>query len=62
MSTLPGGEQLERRRRVGRDLDVDVEPGLREVAVGERLVDADVVGVGEPVEHQRQRLVSPGRR
>ena len=53
---LAGREQLQRQRRVGRHLDVDVETGLLEVALGQRLVDADVVGVGEPVEHQRQRL------
>ena len=36
---LAGLQQLQRQRRVGRDLDVDVEAGLLEVAVGQRLVE-----------------------
>ena len=53
---LARGQQLERVGRVGRHLDVHVEARLGEVALGERLVDPDVVGVREPVEHQRELL------
>ena len=58
---LARGQQLERVGRVGRHLDVHVEARLGEVAFRERLVDPDVVGVREPVEHQRQLLRAAGR-
>ena len=37
-------------------------PAWREVAVGQRPVEADVVGIGQPVEHQAERLGLGGRR
>ncbi len=47
--------------RIRGHLDVHVQPGALEVALGERAVDADVVRVREPVEHQRGRLSAPWR-
>ena len=58
---LAGGQQLEWARRIRGNLHVDVEAGSPEVPVGQRLVDPDVVGVGEPVEHHRERLGSSRR-
>ena len=53
---LAGGDQLDRRRRVGRRADADVEAGFLEVAELLRHVDPGVVGVGVEVERQAERL------
>ena len=57
---LAGRQQLERRGGIARRLDLDVEPGAAEGAVGLGRVDPRVVGVGEVVEHEPQALL--GRR
>ena len=59
---LARGQQLERARGIRRHLDVNAEARPREIALGQGLVDPHMVGVGEPVEHQRQRLGAPSRR
>jgi hypothetical protein len=51
-------EQLQRRGRVGWHLQVDIEPGAFEVAPALRGVEADVVGVGQVVEHDGQLLLA----
>ena len=53
-----GGDLADRRRGVGGDLGLDVEPGLVEVAAVERRVDPGVVGVDVEVERQVERLRS----
>ena len=52
----PGGHLADRRRGVGGDLGLDLEPGLVEVAALERGVDPGVVGVDVEVERQGERL------
>ena len=51
---LAGLQQLERRGRIGRRLERDVEPRPRERAGLLRRVEAGVVGVREVVEHARR--------
>ena len=51
-----GGDLADRRRRVGGDLGLDVEPRLVEVAAVLRRVDPGVVGVDVEVELDVERL------
>ena len=52
----PRGDLLDRRRGIGGDLRLDVEPGALEVAVVERHVDPGVVGVDVEVEREVEVL------
>ncbi len=56
MSTLPAASSCSGVAGSVGSLDVDVQARLGEVTVGLRLVEPDMVGVGNPVEHQRERL------
>jgi hypothetical protein len=53
---LTGGEQLQRLRGIGGRLGTHVESAGAKVAVGDRLIQRGVVGVGEEVEHHREGL------
>src|SRR5207302_5679978 len=57
----PGGEQLQRFRRVGGGLGLYVQARRAEVAVGDRRIQRGVVGIGEEVEHHREALRRGGR-
>ena len=60
MSTLPGGEQLQRFVGLRGRQQVHVEAHRAELAVRDRRVEGGVVGVGEEVEHHRERLRARG--
>jgi hypothetical protein len=60
----PRADCLEHRRRVGGDHDLDLEPGIGEVAAILRDVDPGVVGIWIPVEGKRdlRAALGPGDR
>jgi hypothetical protein len=53
---LPRRQQLQRFRRFGRDDGLDIQADRPEVTAGDRRVKRRVIGVGEPIEHYRERL------